>query len=458
MSAAPARSAPVVQDVRWLPGSRLAALSLLALPVCIVPGWGFAAALAYTAFLALAAAWEARTLASLVPSVTRSFDARLLLGVSNRVTWRLHNARSQAVRVTLRDDWPASFEAAPDELAVTLPAYARRELSYDVVPSRRGRFAFGVLHLRVEGLARLGAVIASVDARADVRVYPNVRGPRRYELAAQLGSLHTVGVRHVRRVGSGGEFEQLREYVPGDSYREIDWKATAKRLRPVTRVHGQEQSQTVLVALDAGRMMATRMTDTDATGGVGPALTKLDHAIHAALLLAYVALRAGDRVGVVVFADDVFGFVPPGRGRVQYRRILEALYAVEASATHVDFRRLVEFVRVRVPRRALVVLFSDLLDESQAGPLAEHAQLLRAKHLPVCVSMNDPIAEAFARAPMAQAQEVYRRAAAVDLLMEREAIGARLRKSGVGLVEAPVGEMAIATVNRYLDIKSRHAL
>lgn len=453
--------APAAQAVRWIPGSRLAGLSLLALPACLIAEWGFIAALAYTALLALAAAWEARTLAKLVPSVTRSFDARLLLGISNRVTFRLHNPRSQAVRVTLRDDWPASFEAAPDELAVSLPAYARREASYDVVPSRRGRFAFGVMHLRVEGLARLGAVIAAVDARAEVRVYPNVRGPRRYELAAQLGSLHTVGVRHVRRVGSGGEFEQLREYVPGDSYREIDWKATAKRRRPVTRVHGQEQSQTVLIALDAGRMMATRMADVDtggATGPAGPALTKLDHAIHAALLLAYVALRAGDRVGVVVFADDVLGFVAPGRGRVQYRRILDALYAVEASATHVDFRRLVEFVRVRVPRRALVVLFSDLLDESQAGPLAEHARLLRAKHLPVCVSMNDPVAEAFAAAPMAHPEEVYRRAAAVDLLMEREAIGVRLRKSGVGLVEAPVGEMAIATVNRYLDIKGRHAL
>jgi uncharacterized protein (DUF58 family) len=260
--------------------------------------------------------------------------------------------------------------------------------------------------------------------------------------------LHSVGVRTVRRGGGGGEFEQLREYVSGDSLREIDWKATAKRNRPVTRVHGQEQSQTVLIALDAGRMMATKLDE----------LAKLDHAIHAALLLAYVALRSGDKVGVVVFADDVLTFVPPNRGRNQYRRILEALATVEASPSYVDFRRLSAFVRARVPRRALLVVFSDLLDDSQALPLAEQAAALRAKHLPLCVTMNDPVADALAFAPATTAQDVYRRAAAAALLEDRDAIRVHLRKSGVGLVEAPAAELAVATVNRYLDIKSRHAL
>jgi uncharacterized protein (DUF58 family) len=195
-------------------------------------------------------------------------------------------------------------------------------------------------------------------------------------------------------------------------------------------------------------MMATKLD----------ALAKLDHAIHAALLLAYVALRSGDRVGVVVFADDVLTFVPPNRGRNQYRRILEALATVEASPSYVDFRRLSAFVRARVPRRALLVVFSDLLDDSQALPLAEQAAALRAKHLPLCVTMNDPVAEALAFAPASTPHDVYRRAAAAALLEDRDAIRVHLRKAGVGLVEAPAAELAVATVNRYLDIKSRHAL
>lgn len=267
-------------------------------------------------------------------------------------------------------------------------------------------------------------------------------------MAARLGDLRSVGFRNVRRVGGGGEFDQLREYVRGDPYRDLDWKSTAKRLRPVTRVYQQERSQQVLIAIDAGRMMATRLGD----------ISKLDHAINAALLLAYVALRQGDRVGLVVFADVVKSFVPPKRGPAQYRRILEALYQVEAEVAYVDFRRLVEFVQIRVPRRALLVMFSDLLDETHARPLVEHAALLRRKHLPVCVTMHDPVAEEIADRPAHRPDEVFRRAAAADVIAEREALKAHLQKSAVGLVEAPPGELAVETVNRYLEIKARHRL
>jgi uncharacterized protein (DUF58 family) len=434
--------------IRGLPGRRLALLSLAALPLYAFADWGLAAGLLYNAILVVAAIHEARTLAARVPSASRKLDARLLVGVENEVVIRLHNASAHALRVTVRDDLPDSFTEDRAELATVLPPHARTELSYKVLPARRGRFRFGQVHVRIEGLLSLGAVVASIDAEQRCRVYPNLRGPKRYELAMLVGALHSVGVRALRRPGGGGEFEQLREYVSGDSFRDLDWKATAKRRRPVTRVNGQEQSQTVIVAIDAGRMMATALDQ----------LTKLDHAINAALLVAYVALRSGDRVGLLVFAENVHTFVPPLRGHTQYRRILEALAGVEASPTYVDFRRLSEFVRARVPRRALLVIFSDLLDESQATPMAEQAALLKRKHLPVCVTMNDPLAESLAHAEVHSSQQAYRRAAAAAVLEERDAIKAQLRKSGVSLVEAPASALAIETVNRYLEIKSRHAL
>ena len=440
MSAGPA--------VRWIPGRRLWLLALLSLAAYPFGAAGLYAGLLYNALLIVAAVYEARVLGAAVPSALRRLDARLLLGVENEVSIRLHNPSSHRLQVVIRDDSPAGFRPDVEDLAVVLAPRARAEVSYRVVPARRGRFRFGQIHLRVEGLLALGAVIASHDAEQRTRVYPNLRGPKRYELAARLGALHSVGVRAVRRPGAGGEFEQLREYVSGDSYRDLDWKATAKRLRPVTRVNGQEQSQTVVVALDAGRMMATALDQ----------LTKLDHAINAALLVAYVALRGGDRVGLIVFAENVSTFLPPHRGPTQYRRILEALAAVEASPTYVDFRRLSEFVRARLPRRALLVLFSDLLDESQAMPMAEQAALLSRKHLPVCVTMNDPVAETLAHAAVTSTEQAYARAAAAAVLEDRAAIKAHLRKAGVGLVEAPASSLAIATVNRYLEIKSKHVL
>ncbi len=436
---------------KWSAGPRLAPLAVAGLPVALLDGGsglGVAAALAYDAALLVGSAIEARGLGRVAPTVERRMDARLVLGVENRITLKLHNPSPRRLRVAIRDDLPAGWTAEPGELFVELPPYARREVTYTVVPGRRGRFAFGDVHLRVEGSARLGAAIVRVDASEEARVYPNVLGPRRYEMAARLGDLRYVGFRNVRRAGGGGELEQLREYVRGDPYRDVDWKSTAKRLRPVTRVYQQERSQQVLLAIDAGRMMATRLGE----------ISKLDHAINAALLLAYVALRQGDRVGLVVFGDVVKSFVAPGRGPGQYRKLLEALYHVEAEVTYVDFRRLVEHIQIRVPRRALLVMFSDLLDETHARPLVEHAALLRRKHLPVCVTMHDPVAGDLAGRPASRPEEVFRRAAAADVIAERESLKAHLRKSAVGLVEAPPGELAVATVNRYLEIKAKHLL
>lgn len=445
---AAADTAPATTLVRWIPGRRLALMAALSLPAFVLGPVGVAAGVLLDAVLVVLAVLESRLLTTLVPIAERRLEGRLLLGVHNTVQLRLHNPSGRRLRVTLRDDAPDGFDVDRDELSVVLEPFARAELSYDVVPDRRGVHRFGDLHVRVEGLLSLGAVIATLELAREVRVYPNLRGPKRYELALRLGALHTVGVRNVRRSGGGGEFEQLREYVPGDPFRDVDWKATAKRHHPITRVHGQERSQNVVVAIDAGRMMAPQLDE----------ITKLDHAINAALLLSYVALRGGDKVGLIVFAEDVRTFVPPRRGPSQYHRILEALFAIEARPTYVDFRRLTQFVRARIPRRALLMLFSDLLDESQAQPLADQAALLGRKHLPLCVTMNDPVADALARQPVTSPAEAYRRAAAADILAERAAIQGHLRKAGMGLVEAPPGELAVAAVNRYLEIKARHAL
>jgi uncharacterized protein (DUF58 family) len=161
---------------------------------------------------------------------------------------------------------------------------------------------------------------------------------------------------------------------------------------------------------------------------------------------------------LIVFAEQVLSFVPARRGHAQYRRILEALSMIEASPTHVDFRRLAEFVRARLPRRSLLVIFSDLLDESQALPLSEQATLLRQKHLLLCASMTDPVAEALAHARAVNDTQAYHRAAAAAVLEDRDAIKLHIRKSGIGLVEAPAGELAVAAVNRYLEIKAKHVL
>jgi uncharacterized protein (DUF58 family) len=453
---------------RFVPGRRLAWAAAAGAPFALGGELGLAGVVAWDAAVILGAALESAALGARVPTAERAVEARLVVGVPNEVKVHLHNPTKSLLRVVVRDDVPEGWLAEPDELAIEIPPHARREVTYQVTPPKRGAYAFGDLHLRIEGSLGLGARIVDVPAARTARVYPNVLGPRRYEMASKLGDLRNIGFRNVRKSGGGGEFDQLREYVSGDPFRDLDWKSSAKRLRPVTRVLREERSQNVLLAIDAGRLMKIRAGSAQAPARSEPSatpapgreipVTKLDHAINAALLLAWVALRHGDRVGLVVFAEDVKTFVPANRGPAQYRALLEALYAVEATMAYVDFRRFVEFIKIRVPRRSLIVMFSDLLDDTHAMPLAEHLAMLRGKHLPVCVTMEDAVAERLAAKPAQSDDDAYQRAAAADLLADRAAVKAHLRKGGVSLVEGPAGELAVGAVNRYLEIKARNLL
>ncbi len=451
---------------RWVPGTAIPLAALATAPLALAGPLGIGATLAIDAAMGLASYATGRMLAGQGVTARRIAEGRWVVGATHTVTIRLHNPSARPLKVTVRDDVPDGFSMSPDEATVELPPFSRRDVSYQIVPPSRGDHRLGNIHLKIEGGPRLGAALVEQPAASDVRIYPNVLGPRRQELATRVQDLRRTGLRNVRLAGGGGEFAQLREYVQGDAYRDFDWKATAKRQRPVTKVREHEKSQSIILAIDAGRMMASAL-EASSTKDPGPVegstrrevvMTKLDHALNAALLLAHVALRSGDRVGLILFAEDVRVFVPPGRGLGHYRALLEATYRVQAELTFVDFRRLAEFIKLRVPKRSLLVVLTDLLDEAHAMPLAHQARVLGKKHLMVCVSLRDPEAERLATASVTRDDEVWARAAAADLVMEREVVKTHLEKSGVALVEAPAGDLSLSVVNRYLEIKARARL
>jgi uncharacterized protein (DUF58 family) len=435
------------QRRRFTPGPRLGWALLVVAPLFLYgEAWAWVVLTCDCLLLDLAVL-EAGYVRARLPELARELPPRLSLG-SNTVVLRLRNPHPIRLRCRVCDDAPETFISIPNELSFELAPLEHCALTYAVHVRARGQFQFGSLHMRVDGPLGLGAVIAVQGASADVRVYPSPRGPLRYELALRRGALSGVGIRRAGRPGGAGELDQLREYVPGDALRDLAWKASAKRLHPITRVHGQEQSQTILIALDAGRLMAAPLGD----------LCKLDHAIHAALLLAWVALRAGDAVGIVIFEQEVLGSLLPARGRAQYRRILECVYAIQASDAYVDFRALTSFVRSRVPRRSLLLLFSDLVDETQARPLSAELPKLRPKHLPLCVTLRDPVTSQLAQAHADDVSEVYLRAAASDLVAERALTKRLLTRAGVQVLEASAQQLSIETVNRYLEIKRLQVL
>jgi uncharacterized protein (DUF58 family) len=388
--------------------------------------------------------------------LARQVPRRLQLGKSDVLELTLRNASSLSLEVWLRDELPpATFPAAPEVRRLSLSPQADATLRSTVTPIARGRASLGHVAVRLETRLGLAAVYRELGRREEVRVWPGLS----LDLHTQRAQRDEAGevAQRLRKSASGSELESLREYVSADSLRSIDWKATARRHRPITRVHQPERSQILWLVLDASRTMATPIgsalrspSPRDATA---VPKSRLDTAVETSLSLADAALHAGDQVGLLIYADTRLALVPPGRGRRHYLRLAESLSDVTAEPVHLAVRSLLSDFEGLARKRALVVLFTDLENEAHTAALCEHAQLLTRRHLPVCVSLHDVETEQLASLRPQEDAQVFRQAAAIDLLLERETLTRKLQKRGVRVVESDARGLAQKVLDQYLRVK-----
>jgi uncharacterized protein (DUF58 family) len=380
--------------------------------------------------------------------VRRAVEPILSSGVPNPVRLELALTGSTPVRGRVRDGVPASVDSREHEQPFTLaPGAPRAVATYHVNPPSRGDLRFGDVHLRLLGPLGLCARQVRVPAVQDVKVYPDLTALTREALALAQAS-DAPSERTLRQSSEGREFESLREYHTGDDFRTIDWKATARRSRTMVRVYEPERNQPVLLLLDCGRHMAGKVDGR----------RKLDHAVDAALRVAKVSLEEGDLVGVLAFASDVRTFLPPRKGREHLRLITETLYRAEAALEESDYGRAYDFAFARQTRRALVVLFTDLVDPDASGTLLKRTLALRPKHLPVVASLLDEQLLAAATGVPETTQDAYARQAAARLEDEYRRTAVTLRDAGSLVVRAPARGFSAAAINTYLHVKARGLL
>lgn len=377
--------------------------------------------------------------------LSRACDSKLSLAADNAVRIHLYNAGGRPAQVTVRDEFPAVFQTDAWQISAEAPAHMETVFTYHVKPLRRGDYRFGDLNLRYK--SRYGLLLRqeSYPAAATVKVYPNLLEVRRYDLLARRGLLAEIGLRSARILGRGTEFERLRDYQPDDDYRRINWKATARRGRPMSTEYETERSQNIMLLLDAGRLMAAP---------IGP-LAKLDHAVNAALMLAYVAARLGDNVGLLAFTDQPSVFLPPRRGRRQFLAMLEALYRLQAQQTEPDFNLAFRHFGAHSRKRSLVVLFTDLVDAQTSQLLLAHIGALSPHHMVLCVTLADPGIAALARMGPANTRGVYQRAVAEDVLATRRQAIERIRRTGARVLDLPADNLTAQVINQYLELKMR---
>jgi uncharacterized protein (DUF58 family) len=377
--------------------------------------------------------------------VVRVADPQLSIGVSNRVTLRVTNPFARPLRLLLADSVPVSFDVDHRRSPLVVAPRNAAEIEYAARPHHRGTFSFGDIHVRLRGPLDLIERQGRVTATAPANVYPDLHEIRRYEVTLRRGLAYDAGQRRARVPGAGTVFERLREYLPDDDPRSISWTATARRGKPITVESETERQQRILRLLDAGRMMSSTL------GG----LTKLDHAVNTALMLCYVATAKGDEVGLLGFADTVRSYALPRRGRKQFLRLTEELRRLEVTTTEPDYRAAFEFLRARTARRALVVLFTDLVSDEASRALVAAVTRLAGNNLVLCCLLADPqLAEVATKVP-SSTTELYERVVAEDVQEARARALAILRRRGVHTIDVPAERLTVATIQRYLELKRR---
>ncbi len=414
----------------------------------LLPAAGWACVGGLLALL-VAVALEGARLPREVFGVRLLAPPRLSLGEQEPLTLRLESRADVPLEVQVVLAAPPDMDlTAASAGPVTLPARSAVDLPFVAVAHRRGERTLVPPLVRFGRPGGLAERQLEVGETVTLTVSPNVARLRRYDLLRQARALSSLGLHTQRYAGLGEEFDHLRVYNRDDDQRRIDWKATARRGVPISRMVRVERGQSVLLAVDVSHWMGVR----------AGALSRLDHAVDAALFLAHVARRAGDQVGLVLFAHEVTGFLPPSARPGQIRRIVDALTRVEPLPVHPSYRNLARHLLKRRLRRSLVVVITEPPDPESADELLAASTVLRRRHLPLPVSLRDPAVAAMAAADPDGPDALCRRLAAREVEEERTQRTRAQRERGLQAIDALPGELSVGLVNRYLELKGRGAL
>jgi uncharacterized protein (DUF58 family) len=392
--------------------------------------------------------------------------ARMSKGRDAKLEVLIRNERRTARRLRLALPLPRSIETDHEEMSVAVPQGTEwSRLDWPCRPLRRGNHRFDTVS--VEGESPLGfwGVRARLPAPVELRIYPNLL-PDRGKLAALFLNRGAFGLHAQQQVGKGREFEKLRDYLPGDSYEDIHWKATARRGHPVTKVFQIERTQEVYVVIDASRLSARPLVEATPDAGdptraaaYGQAGTTLERYVTVALVLGLAAEQQGDRFGLLTFTNRVHTFVRAGNGKAHYSACRDAIYTLESQAVNPDFDEVCGFVRLRMRRRALLIFLTALDDPVLAEGFVRNIELIARQHL-VLVNMPQPpgAVPLFTDARVGTIDDLYEQLGGHIRWHALRELGRVLERRGVGFAMPVQDRMSAELVSQYLNVKKRQLL
>lgn len=381
-------------------------------------------------------------------SASRRTLERWSNGDRNPVTLELQSGYGTSVHVRVLDELPVQFQKRDLVFRGSIGAWGRRSFDYVVRPLQRGVYRYGAIQIFVSTPLGLVERRFSLDSAKEVAVYPSYLQLRKYELLAISDRLTLVGVKRVRRIAQHAEFERIKEYVPGDDRRTVNWKATARRGRLMVNQYQDEKAQQVFCAIDCGRVMKMPFEG----------LSLLDYAINASLVISSIAMRKEDKAGLITFSNTVHDVLPASRQRGQMRKILHTLYAQATDHKETDIGSLFVTVERNAHQRSLLLLFTNYESRSAMQRQLPYLQRLARKHLVVPIFFVNTELDADVKQHPRDTESVYIHTIAERAANEKRLIARELEQHGLPAILCRPQDLTVNVINRYLEIKARGQL
>lgn len=369
-------------------------------------------------------------------------------GDENEVSIRVESSYTQPVSLEIIDEIPFIFQKRDIDFRLKLQANEGKTVSYRLRPTRRGVYSFG--RIRVFVTNRIGMVSRryTCGEPQDIKVYPSYLMLHQYELLAMSDNLTELGIKRIRKIGHHTEFEQIKEYVKGDDYRTINWKASARRHELMVNVFQDERSQQIYNVIDKGRVMQQAFRG----------MTLLDYAINASLVLSYVAMRKEDKAGLVTFDEHFDTFVPAAKQPGHMQTLLDSLYSQQTTFGETDFSSLCVHMKKHISKRSLLVLYTNFSSMGSMNRQLSYLKQLNRQHRLLVVFFEDADLKEYIANPAKDTEEYYRHVIAEKFAFEKRLIVSTLKQNGIYSLLTTPENLSIDVINKYLEMKSRQLL
>lgn len=370
------------------------------------------------------------------------------IGKKNTLPLLIHNKSSGLLEMEIKLDVPESWEPLLEPGYIPLAAGETREQMLAYRPLRRGVYRLDHVHYRYKTASGLLLIYGKQKLDLEIEVFPDVKEVNQYLMMTRRNKLYEIGIHKSRFRGMGTNLEYLRDYQKDDDSKRIDWKASTRNNKLVCKEFQMESNNLVAIALDCGRVMTAEQNG----------LHTLDYAVNAALILSYVAHKIGDSVTIFAFADKLIGELPPVKGKHMMNKILRFITKLQPSFVESNYQQLFEHLKVRLKRRALIILFSDLIDDINYSLFYKYLSVLSRKHIPLIILLRDILLMENADLPAEKIENVYVSAAAADMYMRRADAVKKFKQKKINLLDLLPHQVTPALIDKYLELKSRNLI